>query len=164
MNPIEKYFRAEKNESILFLSVGAAALVVGIFFLMKLKRPFYTGMAYPLVAVALLQIVVGGAIFLRSPKDMARVHAMLSTNKASVGTEEIPRMEGVMRNFVVYRWVEIVLLALGLAAAAYFPALSFWKGVGVGLSIQAGLTLVLDFFAESRGKVYLDYLNAVVLG
>jgi hypothetical protein len=33
-----------------------------------------------------------------------------------------------------------------------------WKGVGLGLAIQSALMLLLDFFAESRGREYLDYL------
>ena len=33
------------------------------------------------------------------------------------------------------------------------------KGLGIGLSIQSLLMLILDFFAEKRGHMYLDFLK-----
>ena len=36
----------------------------------------------------------------------------------------------------------------------------FWRGVGLGLALQAGLMLLLDLFAEARGSTYLDWLMA----
>ncbi len=72
MEQISNYFNAEKSESILFFLVGSIAIGIAIYFLFKLKEPFYNGMAYPLIAVALIQIVVGTSIFFRSPKDIER--------------------------------------------------------------------------------------------
>ena len=70
-------------------------------------------------------------------------------------------MKVVMKNFDIYRWVEIGLLIAGFMLFFYFQPMSMWKGLGLGLSIQAGFMLMLDFFAESRGKIYLDYLNGL---
>jgi hypothetical protein len=41
----------------------------------------------------------------------------------------------------------------------YFEPNTLWKGVGLGLAIQASFMLLLDFFAESRGKTYLEFLQ-----
>lgn len=161
MNPIEKYFNAEKYESVLFVLVGILAISFAIYFLIKMKQPFYSGMAYPLIAVALIQIVVGSTVFLRSPKDVTRVNAIIQTDKAKIQREEIPRMEIVMKNFVIYRWVEIALLLLGILMFFYFQPNSLYKGIGLGLFIQSGFMLLLDFFAENRGKVYLAYLQSI---
>ena len=162
MNSIEKYFYAEKYESVIFVLVGVAAIAMATYFFVKVKQPFYNGMAYPLVAVALIQIVVGSAIYFRSPKDISRVNEIVQTDKTRIQTEEIPRMQAVMKNFEIYRWVEIALLALGLIMFFYFQPMAIWKGVGLGLSIQAGFMLLLDFFAESRGAVYLEYLRTLI--
>jgi hypothetical protein len=43
----------------------------------------------------------------------------------------------------------------------YFQHAKIWKGFGLGLSIQAVFMLLLDFFAESRGKTYLEYLKTI---
>jgi hypothetical protein len=49
MNPIEKYFNAEKYESVLFVLVGV-------------------------VAFALIQIIVGGSVYFRSPKYLQHLN------------------------------------------------------------------------------------------
>jgi hypothetical protein len=159
MNSIEKYFNAEKYESLLFVLVGLTAIGFAIYFLSKLNLPFYKGMAYPLIAVALIQLVVGTSVYFRSPKDIERVNAIVQTEKAKIQSQEIPRMEVVMKNFVLYRWVEIVLILLGIGLFFYFPSASFWRGIGLGLAIQASFMLFLDYFAESRGEVYLTFLR-----
>jgi hypothetical protein len=158
MNPVEKYFGAEKAESFLFVLVGLVAITLAVYFFAKLKQPFYNGIAYPLIAIALIQITVGGSVYLRSSKDIARVNQMIQIDKTRIQTEEIPRMKIVMNNFVLYRWIEIVLVLIGLALLFYFKSATMWKGVGLGLVIQSALMLLLDFFAESRGREYLDYL------
>jgi hypothetical protein len=119
-------------------------------------------MAYPLIAIALIQIVVGSSVYFRSPKDILRVEQIVQTEQQKIQTEEIPRMEIVMKNFVIYRWVEIALLFVGIIFFFYFRPISISKGIGLGLSIQSGFMLLLDFFAESRGKVYLEYLRTII--
>lgn len=162
MNPIEKYFNAEKYESVLFVLVGIMAITIATYFFVKVKQHFYSGMAYPLIAIALIQVIVGSSVYFRSPKDIVRVNEIVQTNKAKIQTEEIPRMIVVMKNFDIYRWVEIVLLVMGLFLFFYFQSMTIWKGIGLGLFIQAGFMLLLDFFAESRGKIYLEYLKTLV--
>jgi hypothetical protein len=39
--------------------------------------------------------------------------------------------------------------------------ISFVEGVGLGLAIQASFMLLLDYLAEARGKIYLDYLQSI---
>lgn len=161
MNQIEKYFNAEKNESVLFVLVGIVAICFATYFFIKVKQPFYSGMVYPLISIALIQIIVGSSVYYRSPKDIARVTEIVQTNKTKIQTEEIPRMKVVMKNFALYKWVEIALILVGLIMFFYFPPATIWKGIGIGLFIQAGFMLSLDFFAESRGKTYLEYLQTI---
>ncbi len=162
MPPIEKYFNAEKSESALFILVGLIAICVALYFILKLKQSFYVGMAIPLMAVALIQITVGTTVYIRSPKDIVRVNDILQKNKSAIQTEEIPRMHAVMKNFGIYKWIEIFLLLAGIAIFIFLPPMSFWKGIGLGLLIQAGFMLLLDFFAERRGEEYLNYLQSML--
>jgi hypothetical protein len=71
-------------------------------------------MAFPLTIIAVIQIVVGGAVYLKSPKDIVRVGEMVQTGKTKIQTEEIPRMETVVKNFALYKWVEIALILVGI--------------------------------------------------
>lgn len=157
-NAVEKYFGAEKAESALFVALGLVAIALAVYFFVNVKQPYYNGLSYALVVVALIQITVGGSVYVRSPKDILRVNDMLNTDHERIAEEEIPRMEVVMRNFVWYRWIEIILLAGGLLLYFYMQPLSLWKGLGLGLAIQSAMMLLLDLFAENRGKTYLEFL------
>jgi hypothetical protein len=158
---ISRYFKAEQAESILFILVGLVAIGLSIFFWTRLKQPLYSGMAWPLVAIALIQIVVGTTVFVRSPKDILRVENIILSRPEEITSLEIPRMEVVvMKNFQTYKYIEIALIFIGLGLSIFLND-PFWKGVGLGLFIQSAFMLVLDFFAMSRGQIYLDHLKSL---
>jgi hypothetical protein len=158
MDPITTYFEAERAESALFLIVGLLALGVAAWGTWRSRRPWLAGAAWPLTAVALVQITVGASIWLRSPHDAARVHQIVQLAPQRLYSEEIPRMRQVMANFEIYRSLEIGLLATGLLLAAMTARRPAWRGAGLGLALQAALMLLLDFFAEARGRTYLAWL------
>lgn len=160
MDAVAAYFAAERAESLLFVAVGVAALVAAAVFVRRRQARFRRGLAIPLALVAVIQIVVGSTIWLRTPADVARVQAMLATAPARLAIEEVPRMEAVMRNFATYRHIETGLLVAGVFAVAFSPRASAWQGAGLGLALQAGLMLLLDHFAEQRGAAYLAFLAA----
>ena len=162
MEQITKYFNAEKSESVLFVLVGIIAIILSTYFFVKVKQPFYNGMAYSLIAISLIQLTVGSSVYLRSPKDITRVSQIVTTDKLKIQTDEIPRMQTVMKNFALYKWAEIALILVGIIMFNYFPSATIWKGVGLGLFIQAGIMLTLDFFAESRGRTYIEYLQTLI--
>jgi len=116
-------------------------------------------MVIPLMIVAFIQIIVGATVYVRSPKDIIRVEQMMRNEKSKIQDEEIPRMKIVMKNFVIYRYVEIVLLLIGLIMTVIFSTSDFFKGFGIALFLQSAIMLVLDFFAEKRGIEYLNFLN-----
>jgi len=145
MNPIVKYFTGERLESFLFLGLGILGLSIGIFLL-----------------VSFLEIVVGVTLIYRSPKDILRVETYLSEKIEMIQKEEIPRMEAVMRNFVIFRYTEITLIIVGIILMYGFRQNLLLNGIGLGLFIQSSLVLLLDFFAERRGEVYLAYLKTII--
>jgi hypothetical protein len=162
MEAITRYFTAEKGESILFILTGVSAIILALLFLIQLKQPFYNGMAYSFILIALIQIAVGASIFIRSPKDIIRVTNIVQTDKRLIQTEEIPRMKVVMKNFIFYRWIEIALILAGTFLFLRSSPETVLKGVGLGLMIQAGIMLLLDYFAEDRGKKYIEFLSTLL--
>ena len=161
MEHITDYFGAERLESLLFIGVGVVAMGIAAYALLVSQDAVLRGAAWPLALVALIQLGVGGGVYMRSPKDATRVQHIVKVEPKRVRSEEIPRMEVVMKNFVLYRWIEIGLLVAAILLCALAPAASAWRGVGIGLLVQAGLMLALDFFAEHRGAVYLGWLRSL---
>jgi len=111
------------------------------------------------ILVSVLEIIVGISLIYRSPKDIIRVENYIKNNQVKIKTEEIPRMEKVMSNFVIFRYAEIALIILGMALMYSSMNDTFWRGIGLGLFIQASIVLCLDFFAERRGHHYMEYLK-----
>jgi len=159
MSTVKDYFNAEKFESLFFIAVGVLAIGISVYHWFVVKESYSKGMAVSLSLVACIQLTVGFTVYLRSPKDIIRVENILKNDPTKIQTEEIPRMEMVMKNFIAYRYIEIALIIVGLTLFFLLPNHAFWKGLGLGLLIQAALMLLLDFFAESRGSEYLTYLK-----
>ena len=165
---IHKYFTGEKQESLLFLGIGISAIVLALifFFFIKTNPSFFRGAAIPLLVIGLLQIVVGYTVYNRSDKQRMDIAYNVGVEPVEFTQQkELPRMKTVMKNFVIYRYVEIVLAIIGIVLFFYFrtdTGQQFWKGLGLTLAIQALLMLGADYFAEQRGKFYQKALEAII--
>ena len=162
---IEKYFNAEKNASLLFITIGAAAIIAAIIFFFFIKTNFYKGAAIPLLVIGLLVGIVGFTVYKRSDADRIRNVYAYDLNPAELKQKEIPRMQTVIKNFIVYRYVEILLALVGIGLFFYFKnndALQLWKGFGLTLTIMALLALTADYFAAQRGEVYRKGLQSFI--
>lgn len=154
---IRDYFIAEKHESLLFMLVGAAAIALAIVLLRR--RSSLRGMAGPLIAVALLQAVVGATVCFRSDAQMTQLQQQYRDDPARFRSAETPRMKTVIVNFALYKRIEIGLLALGMAIVVVLRRREFWFAFGLGLVLQSAFMLLLDFFAEKRA---LEYFRAML--
>ena len=165
---IYKYFIAEKQESLLFLIIGIVAVVLAVvfWFFIKSNPSFFKGAAIPLLAIGLIQMVVGDTVYSRTDKQKKEIAYNIGIEPVSfVKQTELPRMKTVIKSFVVYRWVEIAFIVTGLVLIFLFrlnPDKSFWYGLGMALAIQAIIMLGADYFAEKRGKVYREELEKII--
>jgi ABC-type xylose transport system permease subunit len=154
---------AEKQESLLFLAIGVIGIIVAIVFIFFLKAPFYKGIAIPLIILGALLGIVGFTVYKRSDADRIRNVYAYDLRPGDLKEKELPRMEKVMKNFVLYRYIEIALVIAGVVLFWYFRTNEtryFWKGIGMGLAVMALLALFADYFAEKRGKTYIDGLQS----
>jgi hypothetical protein len=156
---MSSYFTAEKQESVIFIAVGLVAIGISVWLWMNGHRLKF--MAYPLVAIALMQLVVGGLIYLRTDAQLSTLSAQLQVAPAVLKAEETTRMQTVMKNFSIYKTVEMVLLVVGVGMIAFLQRHDLAAGIGVGLVLQAAFTLTLDIFAEARGADYLSVLHSM---
>jgi hypothetical protein len=156
INNMNSYFVAEKQESVIFMAVGLLAIGLSVWLWMNGHR--LKSMAYPLVVIGLMQMVVGGTVYLRTDSQVSTLIAQLQVNPAAAKAAETTRMQTVMKNFSIYKSIEMLLLIIGLGMIAFAQRHDMAAGIGVGLVLQAAFTLTLDLFAEARGA---DYLSAV---
>ncbi len=162
---IEKYFNAERSESWVFMAIGIAGILAAIVFFFFIKTNLYKGAAIPFLVIGLLLGAVGFTIYKRSDADRMRNVYAYDMNPSELKEKEIPRMQTVIKNFIVYRWVEIILFLTGAALYIYFIRdirHDFWRGFGLALALMAFLALTADYFAERRGHVYLNGLKSFI--
>jgi hypothetical protein len=162
---IEKYFNAEKSESWVFMAIGIIGIIAAIIFFFFIKTNFYKGAAVPLLLVGLLLGIVGYTVYKRSDGDRTRNVYAYDMNPGELKEKELPRMEAVMKNFIIYRYTEIALALIGIGLFFYFKNnidKEFWKGFGLTLTVMALLALSADYFAETRGKIYIDGIKSFV--
>jgi drug/metabolite transporter (DMT)-like permease len=155
---IEKYFNAEKSESLLFIVIGITAILLALIFFLYLKTNWHKGFAIPFLIVGLMHLAVGYTVYKRCDADRKRNVYAYDMTPGDFKTSEIPRMEKVKSNFVVYRFTEIALLLAGAALFFYFrnnTGKSFWAGFGMALAIEAAISLGADFIAEKRAHQYI---------
>jgi hypothetical protein len=161
INQMNSYFGAEKQESLIFVAVGLVAIGISVWLWLNGHR--LKSMAYPLVVIALMQIVVGASIYLRTETQLSNLSAQLAANPAALKAEETTRMQTVMKNFSMYKAVEMVLLIVGVGMIAFLQRHDIAAGLGVGLVLQAAFTLTLDIFAEARGSDYLSAIRSLAI-
>ena len=163
INFVNTYFTEEKIESLFILIIGITSIILALIFLSIIKYSFYKGLAFPLLIIGIIQLSVGSIIVKRSPKDIIRVEKIIKESPQKIGTEELPRMEKVIKNFRIYFWIEILFMLTGIIFFIYFYSSkqTFWKGLGLGLLIQATLLLSLDLIAKDRAVKFVDQLTKI---
>lgn len=165
---VHKYFMGEKQESLVFLFVGIGAIILSLvfFFFLRTNPSFYKGAAIPLFVLGIALAVVGYTVYARSDKQRLDVAYKMGLDpRGFIKNEEGPRMKTVMKNFVLYRYVEIGLAIAGIFLFFFFRTnleQSFWKGLGLTLAIMALIALGADYFAEKRGRGYAENMESIV--
>ncbi len=159
---IVDYFKGEKQESFIFIAAGLLAMAMAYYGFMVADDVLYFGAAVPLAGIGLIELIVGGSI---ASKTNSQIKALLEKCESSPSTfksDELARMEDVMKNFKIYRTIEQVLFIAGLIflVLGLTDQISrYMAGVGIGLMLQSSVMLFLDLFAELRGKEYIRRLS-----
>lgn len=153
---LKHYFAEEVKESWIFVLAGLLALAAGVW-LWKSQSAFKHAL-WPLAAVAIIQVAVGGAIVLRTPAQSTSLEVQLAADPAAFKAAETGRLLRVMDAFRFYKLAEIALILTAIGLALFLPHNDIARGVALGLLLQASLMLAADLVAEHRAQIYLEAL------
>lgn len=159
MEFIKTYFAAEKSESLLFLILGIAAIAFSLYGWAKWNEAYYKGIAIPLIFIGVIQLVVGSTVYFRTDRQVETLIQTYQTNPEEFRNGEIPRMRVVMKNFTIYKKIEIAFVLMGVCLIVFTRQRPFWLGIGVGMLLQGAVMLALDIFAEQRGEKYQSEIH-----
>jgi hypothetical protein len=161
MDFIKTYFTAEKNESLIFILFGMLTIGFSVYALLKWGDSFYRGFAVPAILIGIIQIVVGSTVYFRTDKQIIQLETLYQKDKAAFAKAETPRMDTVMKNFSLYKKVEVAFVVIGLLLIFFVSSKEFWLGIGVGMLLQGALMLTADIFAERRGTAYIEAIQKI---
>ncbi|XOV92666.1 MAG: hypothetical protein ACFHWX_20970 [Bacteroidota bacterium] len=160
MESIIKYFEGERLQCIIGAVISILFISSSVYFLISHKSLF-KGMAYVFLPLSLFLLVICIGVILRTPKDIERVGSFYQSAPEKIETEELPRMQKVMKSFGIIKKVEIGLILIGLLLLIIFWQGDLYKGVGLGLTIIGVVLYIFDHLAEARGIVYFDFLKSL---
>jgi len=155
------YFAAEESSGYLWGGVGLAALGGGAVLLTR-DSELARGMSYPILAVGLIQTVVGGVLLIRTDAKIEDNDRKLAQNERVFRDDELARIKRVNSTFLVLEIAEAAIIAGG-ATLAIASKNERWKGVGLGLAIQGVAMLTLDGVASARAHRYQEALEHVTV-
>ena len=159
---IEKYFLAEKNLGLLFMILGAVAVVVAIIFFFVMKTSWHQGVALPFIIIGLVQLGIGFNVFKNSDAQRIELVNAYDMNPGLLKEKELPRMEKVLNTFKTVLIAEVLLFVAGILLFVYCkndPGKGFWAGVGIALAIQAAVCLFADITGYNRAVIYKKGLS-----
>lgn len=157
---VEDFFKAQKKDSLYWISLGFLSLALTVFFLLK-GRPYFNGLAYVLIATGSIQLIAGMTVYLRSDADRMSVGYFIQKDFELITLKEIPRMKLLLKEYAIFWKAELACVGLGLLLSMSCAPMSLGKGIGFALTVQALVMLVLDYLAVQRTQTYLNFLQSL---
>jgi len=160
MEHITAYFDGEKLQCLVGAISSVTLIAATIYFLFR-DKAVLKGFAYSALPISVLLLIICVSVILRTPGDIDRVSNFYHETPKLIQTDEIPRMERVMNSFSIIKKVEIALFVIGLLIIVLFRQNELAIGIAIGLIVMSSLLYLFDHLAESRGEVYLRFLNSL---
>ena len=155
-----EYFTAEKQSAWVLLFLGTASFCTA--WLLWAGRSAFLAMCWPVVALGILELAIGVSVALKAPGQLASVEQGLKAEPTRTASAETARVATVIKNFRVFKTIEILVILASLALISVFPLASAAFAVGLGLLIQSTALLVFDSFAQQRASVYARWLSGFI--
>ena len=159
---MQDYLDGEKTGGYVLVGMGITGIAFGTF-LVKAHCPIRRGLSYPLLAVGAMHVAAGVYIGIASDNRIDDFGKEIDRDGQAWTERERERMDGVHTQFTVLKLVEVGLIAGG-AGLAYYGYRRGWgrlEGAGIGIAVEAALTLGFDLWASNRADNYRDKLGGL---
>lgn len=160
MDSIIAYFNGEKLQCAVGVIVSVVFIAFSIFFIFQ-QKAFLKGIAYVVIPLSAFLLIICIGVMVRTSKDIDRVTTFKKESPEKIKSEEIPRMEKVMKSFTIIKKVELVIFVIGVILAILFWRHELIRGIAMGLIIMGASLYVFDYIAESRGETYIQCLKSL---
>ena len=156
---IDAYFAGERVVGLTLVPYGILALVVAIGIFRTGSGGFATGMAVPLLLLALVAAGAGGFLACKTPAQVDLLKRDLAADHGTALGDELTRMARVNTNWPRLKLTWAVLAAAGFALASW-AGREWAPGLALGLLVISTTFMIVDTLAERRAAVYTRALES----
>ena len=160
MNHIERYFLEDRMQLGIGIFLSVFSLTVAVYLFVS-KNVLYKGMSYGIIPLTLILFSVCVFLFFRTPGDMKKAKTFYNEMPAKMKTDELPRMEKVLKNFDWIIKTEVLVIVAGIALFLLFAKNDLLKGIAIGITSQAAILFIFDSIETERARIYLDFLKSL---
>lgn len=159
---IQNYYKSKSKNALFILIWGLLTAAFGYYAYTKSAAPFWEGITYPTLLLALVQIVQGAYMLWQATAPKTDLITALQAGKTQVIPTEIAatdkRLEHMRRRNILQQ--VLIGLGIGFTLTAVFANLSdFMIGSGLGLMTQTAISYIADVLLRWRTSLYAAELR-----
>jgi hypothetical protein len=159
MTSVVQYFNGEKLRCYTGIGIAFVSLAAALSFLSIPSLQSLSGVAYPFIGIAILELMICGAMLPKTSNNINRVSNIFQNQPERLRIEEFPRMRKVLKTLMLVKIFTVFLAMMGLLMVLLIGTNSITAGVGLGLLIQAVLIYSVDHVAIKSGLLYWTFLQ-----
>ena len=162
---IEKFFGAEKSDSLALIIIGITAILLGLLFIFYYKTNWLKGFGIPLLVVGIIQFTSAFVLYKTCDENRKKNVYAFDMNRDELKNIELPRIAKINNRLLVQQYLEITFLLIGAGVVFVYRNNSdkqFWMGLGLAIALQALIILTFDFIRTNRVVQYTIGLHSII--
>jgi hypothetical protein len=156
---IQKFYHAQKAQSLLFLVLGIFATILSIYFFIAGINAISLGFAIPFFVFGLTQTILGFKTYMKTNSEREFVMLSAKENTQQIITIEIPKIKKILTNYSRKNYIFLGLNVLSIIIFTVFSAFELYKGIGLALFVQSLIHISSLYFENNRSQIYFKWLN-----
>ncbi len=156
---IQKFYNAQKAQSLLFFILGSLATVLAICLLITDSSRVFFGFAIPFFCFGITQIILGFKTYIKTNSERQFVMLAAKENTQQIITIEIPRINKILTDYNRKNYFFLGLNALSIVLFTIFSNTPMVKGIGLALFVQSLIHISSLYFENNRSQIYFKWLN-----
>lgn len=156
---IQKFYHAQKAQSLLFLVIGSFATLLSIYFFIASINTISLGFAIPFFVFGLTQTILGFKTYIKTNSERDFVLLSAKENMQQIITIEIPKINKILTDYNRKNYIFLGLNAISILLFTVFANTPMVKGIGLALFVQSLIHISSLYFENNRSQIYFKWLN-----
>lgn len=154
------WIKGELFEGKLVFAFGVLTCISAFLFWKIGTTPNAKAMLFPLLAVGVMFMGIGGGMLYSNPKRLMEFPKAYEENPVAFVQSEKERVETFTKWYPITRYVMTGLALVGLLSFLFWDK-PIGRAIGIALLLMVIASFVVDHFSEERAKIYYEQLSLI---